>query len=60
MENHMNVFGVNKDALSFKLYNMLLDGYDIEPYNLDYDGFKGLFNGVLEDYSLVLKNALID
>lgn len=59
MDNH-NVFGVSKDTLSFKLYNMLLDGYDIEPYNLDYDGFKQCFNDTLEDYSLVLKNTLID
>lgn len=60
MENGINVFGVSKDTLSFKLYNMLLDGYDVEPYNVDLEGFKALFNNVLEDYSLVLKNAIID
>lgn len=60
MENHMNVFGVSKETLAFKLYNQLLEDYDIEPYNVDFNGFKGLFNGILEDYSLVLKSALID
>lgn len=60
MENHMNAFGVSKDTLSLKLYNMLLDGYNIEPYDLDYDGFKALFDCALEDYSLVLKSTLID
>lgn len=60
MENHMNVFGVSKETLAFKLYNQLLEYYNIEPYNADYDGFKQCFNDTLEDYSLVLKNVLID
>ncbi len=55
-----NVFGVSKETLAFKLYNQLLEDYDIEPYNVDYDGFKQCFSDTLEDYSLVLKSALID
>ncbi len=55
-----NVFGVSKETLAFKLYNQLLEDYDIEPYNVDYDGFKQRFSDTLEDYSLVLKSALID
>ena len=55
-----NVFGVSKETLAFKLYNQLLEDYDIEPYNVDYDGFKQRFSDTLEDYSRVLKSALID
>ncbi len=60
MENAINVFGVSKETLAFKLYSQLLEEFDVEPYSLDYGGFKALFDGVLNDYSLVLKSALID
>lgn len=59
MENNINVFGVSKESLAFKFYSQLIEDYDIEPYNLDYNGFKQCFDCILEDYAFVLKSTLI-
>lgn len=58
--NGANVFGESKKTLADKLYRLLDEEVCDMAEICDIGEFSGYFAKVLEDYSLVLKNGIIE